>query len=395
MLRVKSFKNKSKKLIKIVVVTFAIVFIVSFPQCVKSLGENTINQEDIYNKQLEQSNANNIYYSLPQETKDALGSIGINSVSFEQLNSLSFGAVLNQVIQMLSQNSTTPVNAVVQVVGIMLLCALINSMKTTLNDKPLGGIVSIVGTLCVCSVLVFPITQTIFTANDIIKTSASFMLIYVPILAGVLIASGNALVGGTYYSIMMGAGQSVTLISANFIVPIMNVFLGISVISAISTKIKLDGVCTVFAKITKWVLTFVMSIFVSILSFQTIISAVADKTSVRATKFAISSVVPVVGGALSDAFLTVQSCITMLKSGVGVFVIIACMFIFLPIVLQCGVWLFTLNVCNAIGEIFDVNAICKILTNASKVISTLLAILLCFMAVFIISSTLILIVGSN
>ena len=356
---------------------------------------NNISIDDIYQKQLEESNANNIYYSLPQETKNYLNKLGITSVSFSELNSLSFGAVLNALLQMFSENSTTPLSAVAQVIGIILLCALVDSMKTTLNDKPLGGIVSIIGTLCVSCVLVFPITKCIVTASNIIQTSANFMILFVPILTGVLVASGNALTGATYYNVMMVTAQSVTLTSANIIVPFMNVFLSLSIVGAVTSKINLDGVCDLFAKLTKWILTFVMSIFVSVLSFQTIISAVADKTSVRATRFAISSVVPLVGGALSDAFLTVQSCITMLKSGVGVFVIISAFFIFLPIIFECIIWIFTLNICSAIGQMFNISIICKILNNSSKVVTTLLAVLLCFLAVFIISSTLILIVRSS
>ncbi len=393
--RIHMICKKYKIVIRLII--FLIISIIVFFCCTPNVNatENDITTDDIYNKQLEESNANDIYYALPEDTKEYLNDLGISSVSFSQLNSLSFGAILNLLINLFSDNSSAPVTAIIQVIGIMLLCALIDSMKTSLSDKPLGGIVSIVGTLCVSCVLVFPITQCIATASSIIETSANFMLLYIPILTGVLIACGNALTGASYYNIMMGAGQAVTLTSANIIIPLMNIFLSLSIISAVSNKINLDGVCDIFSKLTKWILTFIMSIFVSVLSFQTIISAVADKTSVRATRFAISSVVPLVGGALSDAFLTVQSCITMLKSGIGVFIIIACAIIFLPVIFECIIWLFTLNICSAIGQVFNVSPICKILNNSSKVISTLLAVLLCFLAVFIISSTLIILVGSS
>ena len=74
-----------------------------------------------------------------------------------------------------------------------------------------------------------------------------------------------------------------------------------------------------FYKAVKWVLSIVMTIFVSLLTIQNLIGVAADNAGTKAVKFAVSNFIPVVGGALSDAYTTVQSCVKVLKSGVGAF----------------------------------------------------------------------------
>lgn len=355
--------------------------------------EQSINE--IYDEQLKNSGAQELFDELPPGAQKSLEDIGVDSPSWEQLNSLSFGAIISKLVNMFGEQSATPLAAVSKVLALMLLCALIDGMKLSFGEKPLGGIVGAVGTLCICGVLIYPIVQTIATSAGIIKTVSSFLLLYIPVMAGVMIAAGQAVSGASYYALMMGAGQVVTQIASNVIVPLLNIFLGLSVVSSVSQRIDLRGICGLFSKVTKWVLTFVMSVFVSVLTFQTIIGTAADSAGVRAARFAISSFVPVVGGALSDAFLTVQSCVKMLKSGIGIFAVLGSAFIFLPALLECIVWLLTINLCAAAGDVFGLTAPSALLRAAGKVISTLIAVLLCCMTIFIISTTIILMIGGS
>lgn len=109
----------------------------------------------------------------------------------------------------------------------------------------------------------------------------------------------------------------------------------------------------------------------------------------------IGSFVPVVGGALEDAFGTVQSCVKLLKSGVGAFGLLAGAFIFLPVILECVLWILTLSACSAIGEIFALKEITTLLKATTKVLETMLAIILCSMTVLMISTVLILVIGGG
>lgn len=364
-----------------------------------SVGAEEENDEtsidEIYSSQLEESGALELADELPQDARKNLDDLNITSPDWRRLNSLSFFEIMGKIISIAGQESITPLNSLSKVLAVILLCALLEGFKTTFSSGPLGGVLGTVSTLCICGLIAYPITETIVRSANIISLSANFALAFIPVMAGVMITSGQAVSGASYYAMMMAAGTAVSQIASRVLVPMLNVFLGISLVGAISPKINLNGVCELIHKVVKWVLTFIMSVFVTLLTMQTVLGSAADSTGTKAARFAISSFVPLVGGALSEAFQTVQSCLKLLKSGIGVFAILGTAVIYLPVIIQCIMWLVTINVCAAAGDVFGLSTPCSLLRASGKVISTMLAILLCCMVIFIISSAIILMVGGS
>lgn len=349
--------------------------------------------EGIYNSQYEQSGADALLRELTPEVKKQLKDIGVTSPSWQELNSLSFFDIFGSIMNTIQQQSVTPLNCVVKIMGVVMLVALINSVKSSLGSSSLTAVLNSVATLTVSIILIQPVCQTIEYSTTIIKLSADFMLIFIPVMAGIMLTMGQSLQAAGSYTMVMGAGTAVSQISNNILVPLLNTFLGISVVSGISQRVNLNGFCELINKVLKWVLTFTMSVFTAILTMQSIISSSADSAGVKATRFAISSFVPLVGGALSEAYQTVRGCMGMLKSGVGIFAILATGTIYLPAIISCLLWLAAINIAIALAGVFDMGDIIKLLKSVTTVINSLIAILLCCMIIFIVSSAIMLMAG--
>lgn len=349
--------------------------------------------EGIYNSQYEQSGADALLRELTPEVKKQLKDIGVTSPSWQELNSMSFFDIFGSIMNTIQQQSVTPLNCVVKIMGVVMLVALINSVKSSLGSSSLTAVLNSVATLTVSIILIQPVCQTIEYSTTIIKLSADFMLIFIPVMTGIMLTMGQSLQAAGSYTMVMGAGTAVSQISNNILVPLLNTFLGISVVSGISQRVNLNGFCELINKVLKWVLTFTMSVFTAILTMQSIISSSADSAGVKATRFAISSFVPLVGGALSEAYQTVRGCMGMLKSGVGVFAILATGTIYLPAIISCLLWLAAINIAIALAGVFDMGDIIKLLKSVTTVINSLIAILLCCMIIFIVSSAIMLMAG--
>ena len=349
--------------------------------------------EGIYNSQYEQSGADALLRELTPEVKKQLKDIGVTSPSWQELNSMSFFDIFGSIMNTIQQQSVTPLNCVVKIMGVVMLVALINSVKSSLGSSSLTAVLNSVATLTVSIILIQPVCHTIEYSTTIIKLSADFMLIFIPVMAGIMLTMGQSLQAAGSYTMVMGAGTAVSQISNNILVPLLNTFLGISVVSGISQRVNLNGFCELINKVLKWVLTFTMSVFTAILTMQSIISSSADSAGVKATRFAISSFVPLVGGALSEAYQTVRGCMGMLKSGVGVFAILATGTIYLPAIISCLLWLAAINIAIALAGVFDMGDIIKLLKSVTTVINSLIAILLCCMIIFIVSSAIMLMAG--
>ncbi|MGN0558967.1 MAG: hypothetical protein ACI4IS_05935 [Acutalibacteraceae bacterium] len=354
---------------------------------------NALEQNKTFESLLNQSNAESLIEQLPQGSKDSLKNIGADTADVYKLSNLSFFDFIKEILAVFAGQATAPLKTIGTVLAIMLLYAVFDSYKDSLKISPTQQVLDTVVTLCITCAIVIPVTSVISSSTSAIKSAGTFMLSYIPIMAVVLIASGRQLAGSSYYASMILAGEGVVQISSNVITPVLNGFLGISVTSAVTPNINLKGVTQLLNKLIKWSLAFIMTVFSAFLTFKSIIATAVDNVSVRAVRFTLSSFIPIVGSALSEAYKTVQSSVNMLKSGIGVLVIIAVGFIFLPVISQCLIWMISLNISKSVGEVLNLTLPCTLIGNVISVISTLFAVITCIMSVFIISTAVILMAG--
>ncbi len=352
-------------------------------------------QDDYYSRQLQESGAADLADKLPNDTRKALEEMGIEDTNWKGIPSITPKSMFDQILSVVAGKTGEPFRAAVSVIAVMLLCALLNGMKLSFGEKSLGGVIGMVSTLCICVIVVNPIVSCISSAAAVIKTAAGFLLACVPVLAGIMIVAGQPATAGSYNLLMMAAGNVISLLSSNILVPMMNIFLALSIVSAISPNINLNGLCTAFSKAVKWIMGFCMTIFTGLLTMHGIVATALDTTGTRAARFVVSSFVPVVGNALGEALHTINGCVKMLKSGVSAFGLLAGLFVFLPILIQCLVWLLTLQVCIGIGDIFELKEISSLLKASGDVIETLISIILCCMVILMVSNVILLIIGGG
>lgn len=367
-----------------------LLVLITFPMRVRAADKNSY-----YDQQLKQSGAEELPDSLPNDTRKALDDLGVKGIDWKNITSVTPGNLFLQILSIAGGKSSEPLKAAVSVTAIMLLCALLNGMKLSFGERPMGGVIGMVGTLCICSVVVQPIVSCIANSAGVMKVAAGFLLACVPVLAGIMIAAGQPVSAGSYQLLMMAAGNVISILSASILVPMMNIFLALSVVSAVSPNINLKGLCDVFSKTVKWVIGFCMTVFTGLLTVHGIVSGSVDSAGSKTAKFVVSSFVPVVGNALGEALHSITGCVKMLKSGVSAFGLLAGVFIFLPVIVQCLMWLLTSNICAAIGDIFDQKEITSLLRACSTVLSTMLAILLSCMTVLTVSTVIMLIIGGT
>jgi stage III sporulation protein AE len=112
------------------------------------------------------------------------------------------------------------------------------------------------------------------------------------------------------------------------------------------------------AELIKWVvtssLTCLLLTFVGYLSISGVIAGTTDAAAIKAAKFAVSGMVPVVGGILSDAAETVLVGAGILKNSVGVAGMLAVLSICIVPFLQLGVHYLVYKLVSALSAtIFD------------------------------------------
>lgn len=353
------------------------------------IGANAQNISDLENS------LNSLMDSLSEEVKDDLKSIGATSADVADLSDISFESVMSLIVDKLSAGSKAPLSSSAVVIAALILNALFDSYTDSLKQSSTKEVIAVVSTLCITTTLVLPVIDLINDCITTVTDASNFMLLYIPIMVAVLTFSGHPVTGASYYSMMVLACQGVSQLSTKFIAPLLNIYLGFCVSSSITDRVNLKSLCNMFSKVIKWLIAFTMTVFSALMTIRGMITTAYDSVTARAVRFTMSSFIPIVGAALSESYKTIQGSINLLRTGAGVFVILAILVVFLPSILRCIIWMFSLSLCKTVGEIIGVSSPMSMLSSVSSVVSAVFAITVCIMSVFVISTALLITLGGG
>ena len=333
-----------------------------------------------------------VYNSLSDEAKEHLLSLGADSADADTLSSISFESILSEISQIGSQSAQAPLRGLISVTAMLLICSLLSAYKSSLTTD-IGGTLNTVLALCLSAAVAVPAAGLIGQMGEILVCSSNLMLAYIPVIALLLTASGSLAGSAAYYAGVLALGEGIGQLSSRIIVPFCNMLLGLRIAGGLNSAVNLSGFTRSLSKIAKWLLSFGMALFTAVLGLRQVLTSAADSLTGRAAKFALSSFVPVVGSALGEALRTVQGSVTVLKSGVGVFVILALGVTFLPTVLSALIWLLTLWAGKSTAEALNLPQGARMLESIADVFRVMLAALLSVMTVYIITTAMIFTMG--
>ncbi len=318
--------------------------------------------EEMYEK----SGATQLYQNLDRETKELLSQAGAAEGRLEE--GWTGQGLLNALGEVARDKIYGPLQALAAFTAICLLCRLASCFE----GGELVGAVPLAGTAASGVVMAGPVLGLMAVCQGLAESASAFIAAAVPVYAGLLAASGSTAAASGYSFAAMAAGGAIPLLTAGIVLPLLRIYLAISIASAVSGTglAKLTGSLYSFGK---WALVTAVTVFTGVLSIQTAMSAQVDAAAGKAAKLALSSGVPIVGGALGDAVAAIQNSVHIVKSGAGAFGILAALCIFGPAMVECGLWVGVCAAGQAMGELFEAPKLGAVLGAFSGTVRMILA----------------------
>jgi stage III sporulation protein AE len=330
-----------------------------------------------------------IQEALPDQAQSILEQNDITVDNYGVLQLTPIG-VLNQLWDTFQQEVTKPLKMLLGLLGVVLLCALAETFRDSSGSSQAGRTFDMVAILAGTGMMSGYITQAVLSAKDTLVGGGQFLLAYIPTYAGILAVNGQVTSATVFHSVLIIAAQLFTQITVVVLVPLSGCILGLSIAGAVNPELKIQRVSEGLSKIVIWTLGLLMTVFVGLLSVQNFVTSAADSVTMKAAKFAVSSAVPFVGGAVSDALSTVKGGMSLLKNGVGTFGIVACAAIILPTLLSVLCYRIALMLGGMISDLFGVSRLSAILKSGENIMSIVLAMLCAFFLMITISTMLVL-----
>lgn len=321
---------------------------------------------------------------LSSEIKDVLDELGVSDFDYQKISNMSLTDVLDIIKDVFLGKIQGPVKASLTVVIFIIMSAFFQSFKIT-DGTSLNEIYSTITSLVISTLLIVKIGASITSASAALGIAADFIYAFIPLFCAIVAAGGGITTGFSTNSMLLILSQGLSFISSNILLPITNCFLALGICSGMRSELNLGSLISTLKRVISSSIAFCAAAFVSVLSIKTAVSARADILGIRSVRFLINSIVPVIGGTISEGLLSIQSYSALIRSSVGIVGIIAVTLVFLPSITEVVIWRLTLSLCSIISDIFCDKSVSLVINAFRDTLLILNVILILSMVTTIIS----------
>lgn len=239
---------------------------------------------------------------------------------------LSQGLDLGEVFRNLARQGVESLEGAVKdslrscllILMVTILCALAGTMTMGTGGDPLKAPV-LAAALAIAAVAVGDVDSLLHLGEEAIQRMESLGDILLPAVSMAMAASGSPAAAAAKYGATILFSDLLMALISRLLIPLAYGFVAVHVAWAALGNDGLKGV----GRLIKWIITTALSIvllvFLAYLNFSGVISGSADAATVKAVKFTISNLVPVVGGVISDTAETLLAGASILRNTAGVF----------------------------------------------------------------------------
>lgn len=340
----------------------------------------------------EETLSNNVFNQLNDldlsQVEQVLDNISINSAIFgegsfrekieEIVNGNFFGdysSFFSAIIGEVGEKITKYLPLIFTILGLSLLNLFVTSFKSGSNEG-LQNIIYFVTFAVVIVILGFNFKSIIESCNNTLLGIKSQIDAIMPIMLTLLTAIGGTTSVGIYKPIVAVLSGSITTIFSSFVYPLFILSFILIVVGNLTSSIKLNKFIDLIFSIFKWVIGFVFTLFSAFLTFQGITAGRYDGISVSATKFAIKSYIPIIGGYLSDGLDFIVLSSVLIKNAIGVAGLIIIAITIISPIIELLILKFSLQFLSAILETLGDDRISNLITKCSKILLFPIVILL-------------------
>lgn len=366
---------------RFVVVSLALLCLFCLPVSAES--------DRLYEEQLAASGADRLMERLPADTQELLEILQLDSLQPTSFTKISFSRTLETLLGLLSARSGLAWGAFGSLLGVVAVSALFSGTEGTAGSLSLRQTYHGVAVLAAGGAVLTPLIALVERVLQAVDSVTVFMSGYIPVYGMILAAGGSAAGAVSYQTTLLAAAQLLTWLIRTVVLPALLVSLAMGCTGSVTPGFCLDTVSATLSKGILWALGLFSTLFSWVLSLQQMVAAASDSLGSRAVKFSLSSLVPVVGGLLSEAYATVAGCAGLLRSTVGCFGLVATVGIILPPLAACIGWCITLSLSATAASLFGLTPLEKLCKTAGGAVRVLIAVLAVFALLMVISTTVI------
>lgn len=233
--------------------------------------------------------------------------------------------------------------------------------------------VQLTGTVAIALTLISPTGVLINLGISTIQQISDYGKLLLPVMTAALAAQGGVTTSGALYAGTTVFNAVLTSVLVSLFIPTIYLYLAMSIANNAIGNEMLKNITKLLKWLMTWLLKAAIFIFTGYISITGVVSGAVDASAVKATKIAITGVVPVIGGIMSDASEAILVSAGIMKNSVGIFGLLTIFSLWLGPFLKITFHYILLKVSAAFCAAFGHKDTCNLILDFSGVMGFVLA----------------------
>ena len=327
---------------------------------------------------------------IPEEARQQLAESGISASEPESVLMLTPAEMLRNLLKTAADEAAAPLRFCGVLLSVTMLSALFGGMNDAAVQPSVRQMFDTFCTLICVGCAAEPLCACLIRTAEALKTGQVFMGSYVPVFTAFLAAGGSVAGGAAYQVFVLFLTECIMQLANGALFPLLQTAAALGIADAVNPKLNLGKLVSGMRSAVTWILGTVMALFSGLLTIRSFVASAADSLAAKSVKLLASSAIPVIGGAVSDAYGTVQGSIQLLRSGTGAVGMLVIFWLTLPPVISLLLYRAVFSLMHLFADMAGAKQMAQLYQNAQSVLSAAFAILICFAVMLILSTAIML-----
>ena len=326
--------------------------------------------------------------SLPEDVQDALP----NGMFSEDRNeayeavkqAVSLGSAVQMILSLVGVRMSDCVGLAASLLGLILLSAVLQNIQAALGGKG-SEMFGFCVRLTMFAAVVAQGVVLLQNVKDYFAELQALTTAMVPTMSVLYALGGNLTQAVANQEILMAVLAVIQYIGSSTVLPMCGACLALALLEAFRSSVRLDAVSGL---IKKWYASFLgllMTVLTAVFSAQSVLTARADNLNMKGVKYAVGSMLPVVGGAVSGTLGTVAAGVGVLRSVCGVCGIILIALLLLPTLIQLLLYRATFQLAGTVAGMLRCDGEAKLLGEVASLYGYVAAVVGICSVVFVVA----------
>ena len=258
--------------------------------------------------------------------------------------------VFNNIIASLSEELKSFSVTASSILVMTLLSSTVNTMNSALGTGMSANASFFTFFTVISGLALTCFFKTLTYATEVMGYMTDFMSKLSPVLIVTLFACCKPASAAAFEPVLSAAVVIVSEVITRCLVPLITFSAVLSVAGNVGDRNGISGFVKIVKSATKWIMALVITVFTGINAIYGFATPALDAVGTRTLKFAVGSLVPIVGGFLSDTLDTVTASGAVVKNAVGASGIVMLCIICLPPIIKLGIMQMMFKLISAITE---------------------------------------------